>query len=133
MAAAFALRAMAGLRCAVAAPLARSLSSRAGSTAAPTAAAVDAARCAAAAAARMAAGPAAQPSIMRLVPLGSRLLMPVPTAAPSGPATLLHAAPDSAHCSSVLKKRRRKMNRHKHKKWLKKMKFKLARAKKNAA
>lgn len=32
-------------------------------------------------------------------------------------------------CSSVLKKRRRKMNRHKHKKWLKKMRYVIQRVK----
>ncbi len=43
---------------------------------------------------------------------------------------LMNVVDDSAEAeviqaSSVLKKRRRRMNRHKHKKWLKKMKYRL--------
>ena len=34
-------------------------------------------------------------------------------------------AVDEVYASSVLKKRRRRMNHHKHKKWLKKMKYRL--------
>lgn len=41
---------------------------------------------------------------------------------------ILEASSDAAiQASSVLKKRRRRMNHHKHKKWLKKMKFRLRR------
>lgn len=42
---------------------------------------------------------------------------------------ILQASADSSiiQASSVLKKRRRRMNHHKHKKWLKKMKFRLKR------
>jgi hypothetical protein len=74
---------------------------------------------------------------LRLTPVASKLLFApaertVPAAPAAAAASAVPGAP-AAECSSVLKKRRMKMNKHKHKKWLKKMKFKLARAKKQSA